>query len=67
MQKKGGHVIRRRGRVVRWLASWIEDRIGSQVLVEQAIAAEGEEEDRLDLTLGSGGRRLWPDVAESRS
>ena len=61
--KKGGHVIRRHDRVVRWLASWIEDRIGSQVLVEQAIAAEGEEEDRLDLTLESGGRRLWPDVA----
>ena len=59
VQKKGGHVIRRRGRVVRGLAGWIEDRIGSQVLVEQAIAAEGEEEeDRLDLTLGSGGRGL---------
>ena len=48
---------------VRWLAGWIEDRIGDQVLVEQAIAAEGEEEDRLDLPLGSGGRRLWLDVA----
>ena len=61
--KKGGHVIRRHDRVVRWLAGWIEDRIGSQVLVEQAVAAEGEEEDRLDLTLESGGRRLWLDVA----
>ena len=61
--KRGGHVIRRHDRVVRWLAGWIEDRIGSQVLVEQAIAAEGEEEDRLDLTLESGGRRLWLDVA----
>ena len=61
--KEGGHVIRRRDRVVRWLAGWIEDRIGSQVLVEQAVAAEGEEEDRLDLTLESGGRRLWLDVA----
>ena len=61
--QKGGHVIRRHDRVVRWLAGWIEDRIGSQVLVEQAIAAEGEEEDRLDLTLESGGRRLWLDVA----
>ena len=30
--KKGGHVIRRHDRVVRWLAGWIEDRIGSQVL-----------------------------------
>ena len=61
--KRGGHVIRRHDRVVRWLAGWIEDRIGSQVLVEQAIAAEGEEEDRLDLTLESGGRRLWLDIA----
>ena len=60
--KKGGHAMRRH-RVVRWLAGWIEDRIGSQVLVEQAVAAEGEEEDRLDLTLESGGRRLWLDVA----
>ena len=33
------------------------------MLVEQAIAAEGEEEDRLDLTLESGGDRLWLDVA----
>ena len=33
------------------------------MLVEQAIAAEGEEEGRLDLTLESGGRRLWLDVA----
>ena len=32
-------------------------------VVEQAIAAEGEEEDYLDLTLESGGRRLWLDVA----
>ena len=54
--KKGGHVIRRHDRVVRWLAGWIEDRIGSQV-------ADGEEEDWLDLTLESGGRRLWLDVA----
>ena len=61
--QEGGHVIRRHDRVVRWLAGWIEDRIGSQVLVEQAVAAEGEEEDRLDLTLGSDGRRLWLDVA----
>ena len=61
--KNGGHVIRRHDRVVRWLAGWIEDRIGSQMVVEQAVAAEGEEEDRLDLTLGSGGRRLWLDVA----
>ena len=60
--KKRSHVIRRHDRVVRWLAGWIEDRIGSQVLVEQAIVAEGEEEDRLDLTLESGGRRLWLDV-----
>ena len=58
--KKGGHVIRRHDR-----ASWIEDRIRSQVLVEQAIAEEEEEEeeDRLDLSLESGGRRLWLDVA----
>ena len=61
--QKGGNVIRRHDRVVRWLASWTEDRIGSQVLVEQAIAAEGEEEDRLGLTLESGGKRLWLDVA----
>ena len=61
--KKGGHVIRRRDRVVRWLAGWIEDRIGSQVLIEQSVAADGEEEDRLDLTLESGGRRVWLDVA----
>ena len=61
--KKGVHVIRRHDHVVQWLASWIEDRIGSQVLIEQTIAAEGEEEDRLDLTLESGGRRLWLDVA----
>ena len=61
--KKGCHVIRRHDSVVRWLAGWIENRIGSQVLVEQAIAAEGEEEDQLDLTLESGGRRLWLDVA----
>ena len=61
--KKGGHVICRHDRVVRWLAGWIEDRIGSQVLVEQAIAAEGEGDDRLDLTLESGGGRLWLDVA----
>ena len=61
--KKGGHVIRRRDRVVRWLAGWIEDRIGSQVLIEQSVAADGEEEDRLDLTLESGGGRLWLDVA----
>ena len=61
--KKGGHVIHRHDRVVRWLTGWIEDRIGSQVLVEQAVAAEGEEEDRLDLALESGGRRLWLDVA----
>ena len=60
---KRGHFIRRHDRVVRWLAGWIEDRIGSQVLVEPAIAAEGEEEDRLDLTLESGGGRLWLDVA----
>ena len=53
--KKGGYVIRRHDRVVRWLAGWIEDRIGSQVLVEQSAAADGEEEDRLDLTLESGG------------
>ena len=33
------------------------------MLVEQAVAAEGEGEDRLDLTLESGGRRLWLDVA----
>ena len=33
------------------------------MLVEQAIAAEGEEEDRPDLTLESGGRWLWLDVA----
>ena len=45
------------------MARWIEDRIGSQALVGQTIAAEGEEEDRLDLTLESGGRRLWLDVA----
>ena len=31
--------------------------------VEQAIAAEGEEEGRLDLTLEPGGKRLWFDVA----
>ena len=31
-------------------------------MVVQAVAAEGEEEDRLDLTLESGGRRLWLDV-----
>ena len=61
--KKGGRVICRHDLVVRWLAGWNGDRIGSQVLVEQAVAAEGEEEDRLDLTLGSGGRRLWLDVA----
>ena len=61
--QKGGHVIRRHDCVVRWLAGCIEDRIGSQVLVERAVAAEGEEEDRLDLTLGSGGKRLWLDVA----
>ena len=53
--KKGGYVIRRHDRVVRWLAGWIEDRIGSQVLIEQSVAADGEEEDRLDLTLESGG------------
>ena len=53
--RKGGHVIRRHDRVVRWPAGWIEDRIGSQVLVEQAVAAEGEEEGRLDLTLKWGG------------
>ena len=41
--KRGGHVIRRHDRIVRFMARWIEDRIGSQVLVEQAIAAEGEE------------------------
>ena len=61
--KKGGYVIRRHDRVVRWLAGWIEDRVGSQVLVEQSVAADGEEEGRLDLTLESGGRRLWLDVA----
>ena len=61
--KKGGHVIRRHDLVVRWLAAWIEDRIGSQVLVEQTAATEGEGEDRLDLTLESGGKRLWLDVA----
>ena len=61
--KKEGHVIRRHDRVVRWQAGWIEDGIGSQVLVEQAVAAEGEEGDRLDLTLESGGRRLWLDLA----
>ena len=61
--KKRGHVFRRHDRVVRWLARWIEDRIGSQVLVEQTIAAEGEKEDRPELTLESGGRRLWLDVA----
>ena len=33
------------------------------MLVEQAVAAGGEEEDRLDLTLESGGKRLWLDVA----
>ena len=60
--QKGGHVIRRHDRVVRWLARWIEEGIGSQVLVEQAIAAKGEEEDLLDLTLESGERRLWLDV-----
>ena len=48
---------------MRWLAGWFEDRIGSQVLIEQSVAAESEEEDRLDLTLESGGRRLWLDVA----
>ena len=53
--KKGGYAIRRHDRVVRWLAGWIEDRIGSQVLVEQSAATDGEEEDRLDLTLESGG------------
>ena len=35
--KKGGHVIRRHDRVVRWLAAWIEDRIGSQVLIERPL------------------------------
>ena len=48
---------------MRWLAGWTEDRIESQVLVEQSVAADGEEEGRLDLTLESGGRRLWLDVA----
>ena len=33
------------------------------MLIEQAVAAEGEEEERLDLTLESGGRRLRLDVA----
>ena len=61
--KKGGHVIRRHDRIVRFMARWIEDRIGSEVLVEQAVPADGEGEDRLDVTLESGGRRLWLDVA----
>lgn len=61
--KKGGHVIRRHDRVVKWLSEWIGDRVETEVLLEQAVPTDGEEEGRLDLTLESGGRRLWLDVA----
>ena len=61
--KNGGYVVRRHDRVLRWLAEWIGDRVDTEVLLEQSVPTEGEGGDRLDLTLESGGRRLWIDVA----
>ena len=61
--KCGGYVVRRHDRVVRWLARWIEQRVESDVLMEQVPPCEGEPDGRLDLTFGASGQRVWIDVA----
>ena len=57
----GGFVVRRRDRIVRWLAEWLADRVETDVLVEQATPVDGEAKGRPDITLESNGRRLWID------
>jgi hypothetical protein len=60
--KCAGHVVRRHDRLVRWLASWLAERVESEVLVEQIVGAD-RTEDRLDITFDAAGRRVWIDVA----
>ena len=61
--KNGGYVVRRHDRIVRWLVEWLTNRVGTDVLIEQAMPVDGETTGRLDITLGSSGRKLWIDAA----
>ena len=61
--KRGGHIVRRHDRIVKWLAGWIGERVDTETLVEQCPPGSEGGESRLDITFESGGRRLWLDVA----
>ena len=61
--KRGGHVIRRHDRIVRWLAKWLGERVDTEILVEQSFPHGPNTDARLDITFESGGRRIWLDVA----
>ena len=58
---KGGHIIRRHDRIVRWLQRWLsQGRVGSEPRVEQVLP---EEHGRLDIVFQGGGTNVWVDVA----
>jgi hypothetical protein len=61
--KRGGHIVRRHDRIVKWLAGWIGERVDTETLVEQCPPGSEGGESRLDITFESDGRRLWLDVA----
>lgn len=58
----GGHPLRRHGRVVRWLAGWLEDgRADSEVRLEQSIVQDPP--GWMDVVVSHGESQLRIDVA----